>query len=79
LHQLWRKRPFRHHDAVELEHRVVGRVDERERAGDALFHGNSYKLPSLEPEPRRFDPQREQRIGPAPVLDHPAFEPFCGH
>src|SRR5688500_2832968 len=79
LCQARRERALRYHDAVELQHRVIGCVDEREWSCDSLFNGNAYELPRFEAQARRLDAQREERLGPVLVLDYPPLEPFAAH
>ena len=75
-----RERALGDHDAVELEHRVVGRVDHGERPRHPLavdVERDAHELAGLERKRRAFDAQREQRLGPMPIFDDFAFEPLC--
>src|SRR5581483_10208143 len=77
-----RKRPLGHDHAVELEHRIARRVDERERPRDALavdIQRDAHELAGLKTKRRPFDSERKQRLGPVAVLDHPAAEPLLAH
>src|SRR5262249_4456351 len=76
-----RKRSLRHHDAVELEERLPRRVHHREGTRHPLavdIERDAHELAGLERERRALHAQREQRIGPMPVVDDLAFKP-CAH
>jgi hypothetical protein len=67
---------LRHHDAIELEQRVPGRIDERERAHQLRLKPDAHELPRLKLDANPLDAQGKERLGPVPVLDHPALEPL---